>query len=396
MNILVISHMFPSKIRPTNGTFVFQQVEALAKLGHNITVLCPIPWIPKFIPIKTKRWREFQLLPKVEYYSNIKIYYKRAAVIPKGFERIRGKLFYLINKLFLNKLLKNSSFDIIHSHVVLPAGDLGLKIKQKFNIPLVITIHGADLFILAKKRSNKKRILKILKESNGIGVVSTLTKDKLLEIIPNQNEFPPIKLIYNGVKIYSKYPRIRWGVNNKTVKILSIGALIKRKKFDLVFEAVKSLKDKHQSIKYFIIGEGNYSKYYEQMADDLGLTEVITFLGPMPHIQAMSYLKESDIFVLPSIKETFGVVYIEAMYHKKLTIGTKNEGISDVIKNNESGFLIDSSNSNELTVLLDNLISNPEKYNNVCEQAHRTVWPKFSWENNAIEYQNFFSNLLKK
>ena len=174
MNILIISHMFPSACRPNNGTFVQQQALALKSLGHNVTVVSPIPWVPKWLRLKTKRWQEFQLLPKHEIQDGITVYFKRGLVIPAQLDRWRGRLYFIAQFFFWFRLFSLKEFDVIHSHTVLPDGDLGVYLKSRFKLPIIVTIHGADLLTL-HKRSKKElnRILQVLEKADGIGVVSS-------------------------------------------------------------------------------------------------------------------------------------------------------------------------------------------------------------------------------
>ena len=397
MNILVISHLYPSKIRPNDGTFVHQQIEALQALGHNIRVVCPTPWLPQWFPVKLSNWKILKKLPRQETIDEISVYFKRGVVVPGGLDWTRGFLYYISGWFFYRKLFRNNHFDIIHAHTVLPDGHLASFLKKKYKIPYVVTIHGADLYYTARTTGlNKSHIYQSLKKSNGIGLVSQDLLKSLKNLYQIPESFPACKVIYNGIKVYDEYPMVEWGGPETDFRILSIASLIRRKNLHIVFRALVDLRERYKNLKYYIIGDGWHKEFYLELSEKLGLNDIVCFLGPMPHKKAMSYLKESDVFILPSYNESWGIVYVESMHMGKVTIAGKGEGISEIIQHGINGFLTDPHDCESVKEILEAIISDNSMAKSIGERAKRDVWPRFSWHNNAKEYHRLYQNSLKE
>jgi len=130
-----------------------------------------------------------------------------------------------------------------------------------------------------------------------------------------------------------------------------------------------------------IIGTGPEKKNLESLTEKLNIKNFIQFLGPLPHKKVMEYISICDIFSLPSWNEAFGVVYLEAMVHKKPVIAIKNQGIDGIIKNKKNGLLVDSKNVNQLTEAFHFLFSSPEITKEIGEMAQKTILKNYIWSN---------------
>ena len=101
-----------------------------------------------------------------------------------------------------------------------------------------------------------------------------------------------------------------------------------------------------ENIELTVIGDGKERKTLEK------IDKSVKFLGSLPHDKVLEKMRENDIFVLPSVGETFGMVYLEAMASGCITVCTKGDGVDGIIKNGENGFLVEpNSNSVKETLL---------------------------------------------
>lgn len=132
-----------------------------------------------------------------------------------------------------------------------------------------------------------------------------------------------------------------------------------------------------------IIGSGELENYLKELC--LEINDKVLFTGQVSNNIVYEYLNNSNIFVLPSSPEGFGIVYVEAMYNKCITIGTKGEGIDGFIKNGENGFLV-NIDVNEIANLIIDIMNN-DKYDleKIKNNAYRTA-SELTWERNAKEY----------
>lgn len=111
------------------------------------------------------------------------------------------------------------------------------------------------------------------------------------------------------------------------MKVLTCANLIRRKNIDKVIRECENL-----DVELRIIGDGKDLKRLKS------ISQKPVFLGRMEHEQVLAEMRKADIFALPSINETFGMVYLEAMASGCITVCTENDGIAGIIENNQNGF----------------------------------------------------------
>lgn len=131
--------------------------------------------------------------------------------------------------------------------------------------------------------------------------------------------------------------------HHSPIKVLTCAHFKKRKNIDKVIKACKGL----EGFELTVIGDGKERKSLEKIDKN------VIFTGRLPHDEVLAKMRDSDIFVLPSINETFGMVYLEAMASGCITVCTKGDGIDGIIKNGENGFLVAPNSNNVKDTLLN-------------------------------------------
>ena len=163
-----------------------------------------------------------------------------------------------------------------------------------------------------------------------------------------------------------------WKPNDK-VKILTCANLIRRKNIDKLIRACENI----DNALLTVIGDGKEMKKLKK------LSSKVSFLGHLEHRKVIEEMRSSDIFVLPSQGETFGMVYLEAMASGCITVGLKGDGIDGIIKDSENGFLCDLDNISEV---IQNII-NFENQNEILNNAYNTIL-NFTQEKACLNYIN--------
>lgn len=395
MKVLVISHMYPSTFSEIEGIFVHQQVKELQKQGCEVKVISPIAWSP--FPIKhfSRKWKRYSKVPHKLTWEDIDIYYPRFLQFPKSlFFASSGRRIYSGIRKLVDELYQDFKFDIIHAHVALPDGFAGMMVKKEYKKPLVVTVHGADLHVTVyRSAACRKALLKVFKEADKVVTVST----RLKKIF--QDDFrisEKVAVINNGISpdnITTKNANLA-STHAGSKIILSVSHLIASKGLDLNIKAMSQLIGKYSNLKYLVIGAGPEINSLRRLAHDLNLDRQIEFLGELPHDKVMQYMAIADIFSLPSWREGFGIVYLEAMAHGKPVIACEGEGIADVIENNKTGLLVKPKDVESLAQALDFLLSNPEKTIEVGERSRKLVLENYTWENNARRYIEIYHEVL--
>lgn len=386
MKVLVISHMYPSTYNEVAGIFVHEQVKALVAKGVEIQVVSPIPWTPFPINYLSSKWKKYSEVTKREIREGINVWYPRYLTFPRSwFFASSGQRMYLGIKNVVSKIYKEFQFDLIHAQVALPDGFASMKIKHIYQKPLIVTIHGQDLYVtFYRNKSCKIALFNVFKKADRIILVSK----KLKEISDNNVGFAnKSTVISNGVAVNNnmlKEKNIILGENNLDSRIiLSVSYLITRKAIDFNLKAIAQLINKYPNLKYLIIGDGPEMRHLKELSNNLKINEHVKFLGQLSHENVLAYMAKADIFSLPSWDEAFGVVYIEAMAQGKPVIGCQGEGIEDFVEHGKTGLLVKPKDVDSLVKAMDYLLSNPNEARAMGQRARKLVLENYTWEKNA-------------
>ncbi len=122
----------------------------------------------------------------------------------------------------------------------------------------------------------------------------------------------------------------------------------------------------------------------------------IEFLGELPHEKAMRYMAICDVFSLPSWKEGFGIVYLEAMAHGKPVIACATEGIADIIEDGNTGFLAPPRSVEGLANIIDFTLNNPQKTGDIANRGRKLVLENYTWAKNAEKYIELYQEHINK
>jgi len=230
-------------------------------------------------------------------------------------------------------ILKNIfSYDIfIFAHVNF--APLALIVKT-FNpkAKIIFCSHGIEIWKKLPKYTE------YIMQKSIILTVSNYSKEQLLKY--------NLKLVEKNIIIFPNCIEIKEENNNinpyenDTFNLLSVTRLSNTEKLkgvDLVIKSLPTLITKIPNIKYNIIGKGDDIYRLKNIAKELGVEKYVNFLGYVEKLEP--YYKHCDIFILPSKKEGFGIVYLEAMRYKKPCIACDVGGQTDVVIDNYNGFL---------------------------------------------------------
>lgn len=246
--------------------------------------------------------------------------------------------FNVYNKLPKDFSIKN--YDVMISHM--PCGALmAQKLLKREKIKYICSVHASDITVLTdfKYLPFRNSLKKAYKSADKISARSPILKEKIEKIIPNNKTF----VAYSGIDIEPIEKPL-----NKDITITTAASLIKRKNIDVIIKALNEMPQ----IKLNIIGSGKEEKKLKKLVKNSN----IQFLGQLKRPLVIEQLKKSDIFVLLSDNETFGLSYLEAMATSNIVIAKKGDGIDGILKDNENGFLI-NADCEELKKCIEKILS---------------------------------------
>jgi L-malate glycosyltransferase len=332
--ILFVPSWFPNPEDPIAGVFIEEQAVALSK-EHDVAVLLP----------KMAAWRNVvkpdapdKSVQKTQ--SGLPVYHEYARpLIPHGPESTNYNTFARAAQNGFKKIVKEwGTPDIIHTHVVLPAGWSALGVGRKHGIPVVLTEHSSPFSMHLGTELSRKLVRETLTGVNQIVAISPALAKQLLDFEPGLS----IEVIGESVKTDFFVPADSVDKANGTGKSFFVAArLAEQKGLEHLVRAVHCLLDSGlNSFELVIGGDGPDRQKLEQLAESLNVTRYIQFLGGLNREQVRERMQKCDVFVLSSLHETFGVVVGEAMACGKPVISTRCGG-PEFIVNGENGVLVD-------------------------------------------------------
>jgi glycosyltransferase involved in cell wall biosynthesis len=326
MKILVITDLYPIKEdeKHTPKT-IFNFVKSWEKLGHEVKVIKPNFILNSFVRKKP--------------------FYKSG--VYKNVENINYFLPFMGD--IKEKIKTQFNPDLLIAHM--PSG-LIFADKLNLSCPFCAGVHISDIEVLTNpiyKVYFKPSLEQAYSKASKIACRSEVLRRKFLTLYP---QFEKKCFVANsGID----NPILRKWNGNQKIKVLTCGQFIKRKNIDKVIRAC----DKFENIELTVIGEGK-----EKLRE---ISNKPIFLGQIPHNQVLEKMRESDIFILPSKNETFGMVYLEAMSSGCVTVCSKNDGIDGIIRDGENGFLCENVEETLIKV-----INFPNK-DEILNQAYKTI-----------------------
>ncbi len=159
----------------------------------------------------------------------------------------------------------------------------------------------------------------------------------------------------------------------QTFKVIAAGNLVVTKGYDLLLQAVHKLISTGMSIQLLIIGAGEDENRLRKIIESLNLSDIVMMPGSFDNASLRQLYPLFDAFILPSYSETFGIVYLEAMYAGIATVGVKGQGIDGVITDRETGFLLAPKSIDAIVELIIYLEQNPEQVKIVAKRGAELV-----------------------
>jgi phosphatidylinositol alpha-1,6-mannosyltransferase len=270
-----------------------------------------------------------------------------------------------------------------------------LKIKPKINTLIVGHLHLAPLALALKKLGIINKYFIILygieawQQASFLQSKGLLGASKIIAIshftateCANYNAIPIER--FEIIPLCADERNINPSVNFKltgSFKLLCVARQDKSERykgFEQLFQALALLKDSHPAIHLNLIGNGNDQDRLKQVTFQLGITEQVTFWGALSDEELAAAYADCDVFTMPSKKEGFGIVFLEAMRFGKPCIGGNHGGTPEVIIHEESGFLVDYDDISALVKNISTLAYDPNLCIKMGKVSEKLVKRKFS------------------
>ena len=369
--------------------YVHEQAKALKARGHEVVVISCVGVMPMMKKLRPKQAEVATRTPDKDVIDGIEVYFPRCLTLGNAGEKyLGGRLLALAALPIARRLHKHKPFDVVHAHMLPRDGHAGLLTARALGIPFALTVHGTDIFhyfIPGKEPWARNQM--IARETDALMAVSSLLMSR---VAPYRSEGKISSIVPNGVDL-SLVPD---ETENTPRAVISVGTLKARKCMDRTLEAFARLAGDYPDATLTIVGIGEMEQQLKSRIAELGLEKRVTLTGGLPHEQVMARMAQSDLFVLPSWGEGYGIVYIEAMAAGCISVGAKDEGIEDTIIDGENGFLVPAGDIDEIRRVMKNVFENREGYEALRRRGQRDA-KALTWARNAQTVEEIYFEIIR-
>jgi L-malate glycosyltransferase len=297
-------------------------------------------------------------------------------------------------------MVKLHKIDLLHVHYAIPHAYAGYMAKQMLKsegikIPMVTTLHGTDITLVGKHPFYKTAVTFSINKSDVVTSVSQNLKEETYSLFDIKNDIHVIPnfIELDKIKNISKIATNRSVMANENEKIIThISNFRKVKRIPDVIDIFYKIQQKIPS-KLMMVGDGPEKEAAENLCYKLGISDKVIFFGNSNEIDKI--LSFTDLFLLPSETESFGLAALEAMAWGVPVISSNTGGLPEVNFDGISGYLSDVGNTLEMSQNAIKILENKDTLLEFKNNATSTA-KQFDIKNVVTLYENLYKKVLKK
>lgn len=378
MKIAFLTHYFPK----LSETFILNQAVGLLEKGHEVKIFATER---PDEDIKHEIVDQYDLQEKTTYFETPSNYASGIATVARLASEFPHTIPAVLSSLTrgedgglrlatLRQFLRRDTwdFDIYHAHF----GNVGRRwdfLKEYVDVPFIVSFYGRDASIDLPE--NTRHYRRLFNETDQITVLSDDMRNEIV-----QRGAPASKTILQPLPVNIQefeYSHSNYS-NDQHSRILTVARFTEKKGLDDALEAIDAVSN-HHNIKWIIAGDGPLRNSFELEINNRGLQDSVEILGWVPQKRVQELMERAHLFLLPSKtsedgdKEGTPTVLIEAQATGIPILSTYHAGIPEIISEGDSGILVPENDHVKLTNALDQLLTNPEKWELMSRKGREFV-----------------------
>ncbi|MDQ6596146.1 glycosyltransferase family 4 protein [Bacillus salipaludis] len=390
MKALWITSVYPSGCQPGSGVFHETQVQALHRLGVEVTVISPVPRSLTFIRNFRKADKANKQIPAVYERNGVKVYRPNYLALPGQLRwaqpdrRIAAAVLKTIEDYGLAP-------DLIHAHFAMPSGGAARIVASEKGLPWILTLHGSDVNVYPHYSSSaKKAFLQSVNMADSVLTVAENLQRKTKELAGRESAVLPIGIDlsqFQQPEQTKQQMRRLLGLPEDKKIITFVGRLTEAKG---VFELAQTLKFLSNEVAIVFVGDGPAK---DKLSRNPEFNSRLFITGQVANESVRDYLFASDLFALPSYTEGMPTVVLEAIALKIPVICTAVGGVPELFGEHRD-LLIEPKSVSSLVQRIQDVLNRSLYSPKILLDLYEQVQQNYYSHKNAIQLKENYRNLL--
>ena len=286
----------------------------------------------------------------------------------------------------MRRRLAADRYDLVHAHWVLPNGPIAALAAGGARLPLIVSLHGSDVFVAEKSRALGALARWVFRRSAAVSACSRDLAERASRFGADAEVIPyGVDAAELGAQPASEW-RQRAGAGDDELLVVGLGRLVAKKGFETLIAAVAELRANAVPVRLALGGRGDLQGPLVDLAAKLGCAEAVVFFGEVPHDEVGGLLRAADAVAVPSVRDDRGNVdglpnvLLEALACGRPIVASAVGGIPDVVTDGQDGLLVPPGDASALTRALRRLLDEPgladELSRAAAARAKALSWPE--------------------
>src|SRR3990172_5188355 len=399
MKIAFITSSYPRF--PGDGTapFIMSIAEHFARFGHDVEVVAPYDVAARPMPSSGVKVHRFRYVWPDSWHimGHARSLREDVRLRPSAFLLL--PFFLTASLITLWRVTGAQKTQLIYAHWAIPNGLPAAIVARVRHLPLVISLHGSDMFVARRNPLFRAVTRWIFKGTTAV----TACSPDLRGTAMSPGAPASTTLLAWGADPTTFKPSLRSGdvrrslaASPGTVLVAFLGRLVPKKGVEVLLRALPPVLANHPQAKVVIAGDGPCMAELVALAKELKIDDRVTFPGRVSWERAPAFHAAADIFVQPSVRDLQGnqdglpTVLLEAMSSGTAVVASRLGGIPLVIDDNANGLLVPPGNVVALSEALDRLVTDESERHRLGMGARASVERSFNWRSVALKLEAMF------
>ncbi|HEY0546910.1 MAG TPA: N-acetyl-alpha-D-glucosaminyl L-malate synthase BshA [Pyrinomonadaceae bacterium] len=296
----------------------------------------------------------------------------------------------------MSEVAGSEKLDLLHVHYAIPHSISAIlareSLKPHIRLPVITTLHGTDITLVGADRSYLPITRYGIVQSDGVTAISHYLKQATIETF----QYDKIEVIPNFIcgTDYRRYdvPDLRRSLSPGGLPLIAHVSNFRPVKRPVDCIEIMARVLKHARARLVMVGDGSERQNAEHRARCLGIHEYCSFVGKQPKI--VDYLSASDVLLLPSEQESFGLAALEAMACEVPVVASRVGGVPEVVTDGETGFLSAVGDVEKMSADALRLVEDEKLRREMGARARESALSRYSTDLVIPQYLNFYERVL--